>query len=294
MILFKIKTKIRRLLAKFFKFNRPSSYPFITGDGFRSISQHVFDELSNFNVFNVEKNDIIFVRSDFLEEFFIKKHPLIKNEYILISHNMDTNITEKYSKYVDDKIIHWFAQNLLFEHKKITPVPIGLTNYHYSKIMNRGQLSYITNGIVFSKSIIKDGIISFGFATSSNPNRVTLKNKLESMINVVKIEENSQLEYFKKMSKYKFTVAPDGNGIDCYRTWEALCLGVIPIVHKNSMTEYYKNIGLPIITVDDWSEIDNYNSTSLNLIYNELKDKFNNQAIYINYWLDLINSKKLI
>lgn len=293
MSLFLTKTKIRWFLTTIFNFNRSSSYPFITGDGFRSIAQHVFDEVSNFNPEDVLKNDIIFVRSDFLKEFFKRKHSLIMNRYILISHNMDTNITEEYSAYLDNKIIHWFAQNLLFNHKKITSIPIGLTNYHYSRIEDRGRLYCITEGMMYAKNNIKKSLISFGFATSSNPQRVMLKDKISKMSNVVEIEEMDQINYFKKISQNKFTVSPEGNGVDCYRTWEALYLGVVPIVQRNAMTEYFKNIGLPIVTVNNWSEVDNYDQDLLNSVYDKLEHKFGNKAIYIAYWLDLINSKKV-
>ena len=32
------------------------------------------------------------------------------------------------------------------------------------------------------------------------------------------------------MIKYTFILSPAGIGLDCHRTWEALCLGCIPIV----------------------------------------------------------------
>jgi hypothetical protein len=287
---FKIKTKIRRFLSQLFNLDRPTSYPFITGDGFRSLAQHFFDGLSDFKTNMVEDGDIIFVRSDFLTNFFTKKHPLIKNKYVLISHNQDTNITKDYEKYLDEKIIHWFAQNVLFEHKKITPIPIGLTNYHYTKIMDRGKPSYIKEAI---KSIPcnKKTKISFGFDTSSNPIRVMLKNNLEKNDLAEKIISKKQTNYYKKMSEYKFTISPEGNGFDCYRTWEACYLKTIPIVKESSMNNHFKKIGVPLLIVKEWDDISHFNEKFLYDMYEELSVNFKNPALYMKYWLNEILEK---
>jgi hypothetical protein len=292
--LFKIKTNIRRFVVRTLKLNRPTIYPFITGDGFRSLSQHFFDEVSDFAANKVEENDIIFVRSDFLMEFFIKKHPLIKNKYILISHNTDTNIEKFYEDFVDDKIIHWFAQNLLFTNKKVTPLPIGLTNYYYGNINDRGKIAYLQNSLkLLSNNGFKKNRIAFGFSLSSNKERVALNDMLRKNRLTDEIKSNNQLEYFKKVSDYKFIISPEGNGVDCYRTWESLYLKIVPIVKKSIMTEYFFNMGLPLLLVSEWKEVELFSEDFLIDKYEELKEKFDYKSIYINYWIELILSKKI-
>ena len=41
-------------------------------------------------------------------------------------------------------------------------------------------------------------------------------------------------------SKYAFVLSPRGRGLDCHRTWEALCLGCIPIVKKSPITKLFR------------------------------------------------------
>jgi hypothetical protein len=50
------------------------------------------------------------------------------------------------------------------------------------------------------------------------------------------------------MAQWRFCVSPPGNGIDCHRTWEALYLGVIPVVVSSAggLLDH-----LPCIIVDD-------------------------------------------
>ena len=291
---FQIKTKIRRLLAGSLNINRPTSYPFITGDGFRALAQHVFDELSDIKPETVDRNDIVFVRSDFLKEFFLKKQPFIKNKYILISHNHDINITEEYKRYINDKIIHWFAQNILFVDYKITPIPIGITNYHYSLVNGRGKINDLQEVIDLEKINKRINQICFGFSVSSNPTeRVWLKEFLEKNRFFKKIEESEQKEYFNKLADFAFTVSPVGNGVDCYRTWEALYLKVIPILKKGFLAEYFQKQSIPFFIVDDWNDLCNFNESFLIKKYDELKGGFEKPEIYMDFWVNLILSKKI-
>ena len=72
---------------------RPCSAPFISGDGFRAISDHIFDETTNnINlswVSTVAPGDSIFVKTEMLSQFFPLVHNRIEAPYILITHNSD-------------------------------------------------------------------------------------------------------------------------------------------------------------------------------------------------------------
>jgi hypothetical protein len=50
-----------------------------------------------------------------------------------------------------------------------------------------------------------------------------------------------------------FVVSPEGRGMDCSRTWEALALGCIPIVKRSPICGLFAD--LPVLIVDDWSEV---------------------------------------
>ena len=41
-------------------------------------------------------------------------------------------------------------------------------------------------------------------------------------------------EYIETVASYAYVLSPPGNGFDCFRTWEALAVGTIPIVHNHS------------------------------------------------------------
>ena len=70
MFFFKLKTFLRRNINGLLKTHRPTSYPYITSDSFRVLANHVYDDTLDFNPDNVQKNDVVFVRSFFLKDFF--------------------------------------------------------------------------------------------------------------------------------------------------------------------------------------------------------------------------------
>lgn len=61
------------------------------------------------------------------------------------------------------------------------------------------------------------------------------------------------IRYYSQIAAHRFVLSPEGNGIDCYRTWEALYLGAVPIVMVSSSTSAFAD--LPILFTDDYSEL---------------------------------------
>jgi hypothetical protein len=88
------------------------------------------------------------------------------------------------------------------------------------------------------------------------------------------------------MVKYKFVLSPPGNGIDCHRTYEAIALGCIPIVKSSPLDPLYE--GLPVIIVQDWSEV---TRELLEKEYPYNMDIYS-EKMYLQYWIDKINSFK--
>ena len=66
--------------------------------------------------------------------------------------------------------------------------------------------------------------------------------------------KESSINYFNEISKYKFVICPEGNGIDTHRLWETLYSKGIPIVEKNDLM-FNKLKDLPILWTTDYSEI---------------------------------------
>lgn len=293
-MILKIKTFIRRRLNRLLKTQRVSSYPFITSDGLRCLAQHIYDESMDFNPKNVSKGDIIFVRTNFLKYFFDKVNPKIINPYILISHNEDMGLDESFKDNADDKkIIHWFAKNLLFEHPKITPIPIGI--YGRRDDPKNIEIESIKK-YRDEKNKLTRFFYSFWVRTNYKKRVPILeeckKIALTDTLTEVEKENISKEDYLRKISKYKFIISPPGNGLDCHRTWEALYLKSVPVVEESVPTNYWEKIGIPLMTISNWSKLKDISEKELEKEYADLYAKMDSPALYMDYWINQIQKYK--
>ena len=65
----------------------------------------------------------------------------------------------------------------------------------------------------------------------------------------------SKARYFEEHENCAFEISPFGNGLDCFRTYEALCLHTIPIVFDSPINSIFH--GLPVVIVKEVTEITN-------------------------------------
>ncbi len=290
LIIFRLKTTVRRIVSGWLNFNRPSTLPYITGDAFRNISDHIFDDISTVAAKEVATGDIIFVRSDLLRDFFLKIHKKISNPYILISHNSDQNIGDELLKYLDEKVIHFFAQNLTSTHPRCTPIPIGLQLRLYDK-KNIG-VRLIEK---YKNTANKKLNMFYSFSQETNPKRSYLLSIIkENPHSIGAAKKLNKEEYYEKVASYCFNISPEGNGMDCHRTWESMYLNTIPIVERNASTVYWESIGLPILLVEDWSVLSKLGKETLTERCETLSERFSSPALYMPYWTDKIVAYKKV
>jgi len=268
---------------------RIDSNPYVSGDDFRHLAQFVFDETSPyFNPELVKNGDIIFVRTEpsiiNLKVFFTFFHPKIKEPYILITHNGDDNVPGQFENYLNDaKLIAWFGQNgNIVDHTKFIHIPIGFQNRYYQN--NYVEIINELNQLGINKQ--KKYLLSLNFDINTNniirrPVYNFFKDKLYCYIQSTK---KSNYEYLVDVAHSKFIISPHGNGLDCHRTWEALCLNTFPIVKTSTLDVLYKD--LPVLIIYDWSEI---TQEFLDQKYQEMiNQEYKTEKLFIKYWTDWI------
>lgn len=211
-----------------------------------------------------------------LESKFVEKLEKFKNKFILILHNSDQNFSEKHLDIFDrTKVEKIFSQNVTVNDDRVIPLPIGLANscWEWGTISALNEIEVLVNK---ANSIYFNFTVEGGARDEKRPACVNALNNLD----IPWIENKSFVDYIRELNSYKFIVSPQGNGIDCHRTWEALYLKVIPIVDRNSTTEFYSKL-FPIYIVDDWNDLD----------LNKLEE-FEANADWSNY--DLLDFDNLI
>lgn len=278
-----------RRLARFTHYH-PTSNPYLSGDTFRTTADHVHDMDSTVDPAAVRQNNIVFVQSPRLREFFTHVHPKITAPYILISHNGDENIDDSFSSYLDERIIHWFAQNCLITHPKITPLPIGLENKWYYL---HGIPSYFTK--LRKGAVQKTTAILYKFSVSTNPPErgAALAVLGTHPLAQTYTDWRESYAYLRTLQNVQFVASPAGNGEDCIRTWEAMYLRTVPILRRSVFATYFENLGLPLYIIEDWSELTELTPEKLAGIYATMSSKWDAQTLWADYWITQINSKKI-
>jgi len=281
-ILFKMQAVITRRL-------RPTAYPYVTGDSFRVLADHVFDQDATFDPVAVAERDIVFVGQEFLKKFFTKIHPVIQTPYILICHNGDAPVDHEIIEYIDDKIIHFFAQDVVVGHEKVTPIPIGLENLSYY-INGPTILFRYLHRIAKSFGGQRKNKIFFNFSVSTNPTERGYAQDLFVKNPVMETATRFLTPYRhgKTLMKYKFVASPPGNAIESSRTWEALYLKTVPIVKGFVAMRYFESLGLPMWIVEDWSELNSVTEKDLSKKYNEMMSAASWDALHMDFWIKKI------
>lgn len=261
---------------------RPTSEPYLSGDTFRSFCDHFYDMKNTIlDPLDIKKGDIVFVCSDptYLVPFFREIHPFIKEQYILLTHNSDENITEKYKKYMDDpKIFIWFSQNVAYVHPKLIPIPIGLENKLWRHNYDRMITSLRENGADKQE---KKYFVFLNYSVNTNlTERLAAYNYFSQQPFCYCAPRQSNSAYLADICKAQFIVSPHGNGRDCHRTWEALYLNVIPIVKASELDPLYEN--LPVLIVQKWEDA---TSQLLQETYARMQQApFAREKLYSAYW----------
>ena len=73
-----------------------------------------------------------------------------------------------------------------------------------------------------------------------------------------KSREELHYSYLMDVAQYKFAYSPEGNGIDCHRTYELILLGVIPILEESTINGIFLPPNLPqgaVVIVKDWKDV---------------------------------------
>lgn len=230
----------------------------------------------------LKKDDVIFCKTDFIEYLF-NNLKFSTHKYILVTNYSDypINIDRFHKK--PDCIKKWFAINVELQHPDLIPVPLGLysSEGHTKDVFFRFDINWFINNrnrLFANEKDIKKVYCNW---SATNASRAEIIEKLEKNNIRYNWEYGLPTEnYYENMSKYKFVISPPGNGIDCFRTWEALYFNCIPIVIDHYI---YKNWDeLPIIRVKDYSEV------TYDLLYSFLNKEYNMEKLYMTYWRNLI------
>lgn len=269
-----------------------------------------FDGLNPALYDNLSPNEVIHVCPQALKNFVQKVLPKITVPFILVTNNSDWTIPDDVSQEFDilmdnPYLVRWFSQNCVTYNPKLVRIPIGL-DYHtltptrkqhftwslpekhswgikQEPLLQEEFLIQLKNySLPFWEREIK-AYANFHFLMTTRYGKVDRVDALNTVPKHLVFYEPVKCYRdicWRNMVKYAFVLSPHGNGLDCHRTWEALCLGCIPIVKHSGIDELFEN--LPVWIVDSWSEVTEENMKSK---INEFRQRtFEYRKLEFGYW----------
>jgi len=258
---------------------RPPSEPFISGDTFRNVASHLFDETKKVRVSELQPGDIVFCSGDFLQEFSEVILEQVTVPLLVILGNSDRNHSRSNWPIDDSGLPHqFFVQNLMDEIPGCEPIPIGLENRHWQNV---GRPRDFSN----SRRKSRTNRIMWSFTVRTNkPLRKVAERELRENPLAVNIGEVSPSAHRRALSSYSFVACPPGNGWDTHRTWEALYLGCIPIVLDSFFARTFLELGVPIWIVETYSELLGLTEQDLETNYRELSGRLDSPLLRFDFW----------
>ena len=250
----------------------------------------------------------IYVCSDLLRWFVSTVLPHIKHNFVLVSGDSDMciptealNMMETNALLNSNHLLKWFSQNMFpCDNPKLIQMPIGL-DYHtiadnpMHKWKTHGERSEPTGQEKILMEIRekmqpfheRNPLIYVNF-TEANDRFQQRKQSLSEIppsLLAINADDVKRTANWKIMTQFAFVLSPFGMGMDCHRTWEALCLGAIPILKAPVFKNMFED--LPVLIVNDWCEI---TCALLDTTIQSFKNKeFKYEKLTLKHWVDMLN-----
>ena len=273
-----------------YNFSKECDYIFSRGQA-KTVEGHpVVHPTGEYDIFcrddllGLMEGDLVFCKIDNLPKLSYLLSHTNKNIY-LITHDSDYEINEEVFTKFSNNIKHWWGVNINYVHPKLSSIPLGLGSPWVPegvtpKSLRRLGPSLKRDGLLYINHRIEtypedrqqpyDYFSDQGWATIRNPS-----------------PKGQTFDYIEDMRSHKFVMCPRGNGIDTYRFWESLYLGVIPVVKDCINIDFYKD--LPITIINEYSDI------TREFLESEYKRhtplSWEGSQLDLNYWMTTIREK---
>lgn len=227
--------------------------------------------------FQAKPGDTLYICNSAIRTFAAFIAPFLQVPYVLVSGDSDTEMPygalsdEEFQTLVHrPQLKHWFCQNLLHSHPKMSHMPIGL-DYHTLRnhlgighpwgpgALPKDQEVELCEMRKLNKPWSQRRLICYSnfhhsaWGIGQRGDRPEVLQRVPH--HLIRFEEQfvTRRQSWKNQQECVFVLSPRGGGYDCHRTWEALLLGSIPIVKSSGLDSVFE--GLPVLLVSDWADV---------------------------------------
>ncbi len=183
---------------------------------------------------------------------------------------------------VPAEVFHWFTTNRNCELGRTSLLPFGLNNDGPGGQMVERFLGRPKKQVLY---------VNF---QHNSLERVRAKRFYSQQDWVTfRSEPNLPIEqYLEEMAEHQFVLAPPGNGLDCYRIWEALYLGCLPILARSTFSMTLMKMGLPVVVIDDICALRPHVLDAIARQFEASKDHLDLAAAQLAWWRDRLLRKR--
>lgn len=263
------------------RFAKKTNYPYLSGDVFRDMCELSIESLESPNTLSAAKS--IFIPGHLLDEF-IEAFGSKINAKVIVSGNSDQNFFSVPELPVSVKL--FLCQNLVkIEDERAMTIPIGLENIRLGR---SGQAKFHKPVAIFK---VSDRVLVPPMAPT-NPIRTSFLNSITQSLDIWDIQSSylTHFRYFAMVKRYRFILVLEGNGFDSHRLWEVLYQGAFPIVLSTKWSESLRYLGLPILYINDFEEV-NLGLLQSFEVENSNFHPEDTRVLWAQFWFDLIESK---
>ncbi len=188
-----------------------------------------------------------------VEELFQRLPQSPGREVVVVTHNADRGVTADLVNAMPPNVVAWYSQNVCHAHPKVHPIPIGLENERWFPEQRKKHkiLDYRAAPVAPTKLLYMNHAIGTNAAARQRPYDLF---EGKAWCTAVRGANGQNYDgYLRDIAEHFYVLSPEGNGIDCHRTWEAIYMNRVPILIRNANTRLYED--LPVLLVDDWSAV---------------------------------------
>ena len=240
----------------------------------------------------LEAGATVHVKTDLLDAFVAHVLPAVRVPIVLVTGDSDAGAGQRHGALLENpRVAHWFVQNCdrPERHPRLTRIPIGVDNPVFTKLEKRlgFALTMVLGRSPFDPTISRN---EMGDQARLQQVRAALRPPAERPARALATYHQNQRiiradisdlpdralayrelrdrpcchfvprrlpqhECWVRHGEFGFELSPHGNGLDCFRTWEALLLGTIPIVRSSTLDPLFEDEALPVAIVEAWSEV---------------------------------------
>lgn len=182
-------------------------------------------------------------------------------------------------------IIKWFVHSPTFtvpDHfncSKIAPLPYGIQPTNYNPLPHRpAPVDYFRQALAVHATLPekRTGVFVGFLANWTNPDRNSMPRGPHLPLP----------EYYERMARSQFVLSPSGDRPECYRHYEALGLGAIPVTDLPGRFYSHLADGPIVYNNSDWY-LDA--SDALALLGKSSFPAVNRNLVFVEYWLSYID-----